>query len=76
MHYLQRFTDWSNGTQPVTDAEIISFDIIKTLLQQSQTFSEWWSRLSSQQKHDALDNIIRTTNCNLDILIKHDANVQ
>jgi hypothetical protein len=73
MNYLQRYTDWCNNQQPVTDAEIICFGNVKTLIEQSRSFERWWENLNATQKHDALDNIIRTTGRNLDVLFKPEA---
>lgn len=73
MKYLPRFIQWCSNTCAVTDAEIIAFGNVKVLREQSSSFEYWWSSLSQQQKNDALDNLVRTTDRQLDVLYKPEA---
>jgi len=73
MNLLQRYTNWLNNQQSPTDAEMIVFANIKIMCEQSSSYNNWWIGLSAQQKQDALDNMVRVTDRNLDVLFKPEA---
>lgn len=72
MEYFQNFTAWCDNAKAVTTAQIIVFDNVRMLVKSSSSFASMWQKFSAQQKNTFLENMVRLTDRNLDVLVKHD----